>query len=214
MLSAGERPQLPVPSALVNSSSTVPVNRVHAMPDLEPNGTSAPAGIIPQKGNTVADIQHIWVVTGPAGCGKSTVGQVLRNKLDVPFLEGDDVCDLSHRCSLPSESNNFQPPAGVVVACSALKKKYRDVMRVATYGEPSVQIHFVYLKLTEAVLMQRVTQRQAHYMKSDMVKSQLAALEEPRENEWDAITINVEGAQEQVQQNVLDAVAKKLAEYS
>ncbi|KAJ5732665.1 Shikimate kinase [Penicillium malachiteum] len=241
MLSAGERPQLPVPSALVNSSSNVPVNRVRAMPDLEPNGTSAPAGIIPQKGIKASEIQHIWVVTGPAGCGKSTVGQVLRNELNVPFLEGDDYHPKANKEKMgngipltdadrwdwlislrqaatdalsPSESNNFQPPAGVVVACSALKKKYRDVMRVATYGEPAVQIHFVYLKLTEAVLMQRVSQRQAHYMKSDMVKSQLAALEEPRENEWDAITINVEGAQEQVQQNVLDAVAKKLAEYS
>lgn len=113
----------------------------------------------------------------------------------------------------PSESNNFHPPAGVVVACSALKQKYRDVMRVAAYGSPSVQIHFVYLKLTEAVLMQRVSQRKSHYMKSDMVQSQLAALEEPK-GEWDAITINVEGPQEQVQQNVLEAVANKLKEYS
>jgi gluconokinase len=113
----------------------------------------------------------------------------------------------------PSESNNFHPPAGVVVACSALKRKYRDVMRVAAYGSPSVQIHFVYLKLTEAVLMQRVSQRKFHYMKSDMVQSQLAALEEPQ-GEWDAITINVEGSQEQVQQNVLEAVTDKLKEYS
>lgn len=112
----------------------------------------------------------------------------------------------------PSESNNFQQPPGVVVSCSALKQKYRDVMRVAAYGSPLVQIHFVYLKLTEAVLMQRVSQRQAHYMKSDMVKSQLLALEEPK-GEWDAITINVEGSQQQVEQNVLDAVAEKLAEY-
>lgn len=113
----------------------------------------------------------------------------------------------------PSNPNNFKSPAGVVVACSALKQKYRDVMRIAAYGSPSVQIHFVYLKLTEAVLLQRVSQRQAHYMKSDMVQSQLAALEEP-EDEWDAITINVEGSQEQVEQNVLDAVSAKLAEYN
>lgn len=112
----------------------------------------------------------------------------------------------------PTESNNFHPPAGVVVACSALKRKYRDVMRVAAYGSPSVQIHFIYLKLTEEVLMQRVSQRQSHYMKSSMVQSQLAALEEPQD-EWDTITINVEGTQEQVQENVLAAVAEKLAEY-
>lgn len=39
----------------------------------------------------VGDIQHIWVITGPAGCGKSTVGRALQEELDVPFLEGDDV---------------------------------------------------------------------------------------------------------------------------
>lgn len=111
----------------------------------------------------------------------------------------------------PSEINNFNPPAGVVVACSALKQKYRDVMRVAAYGSPSVQIHFVYLKLSEEVLMQRTTQRQGHYMKSDMVRSQLQALEEPK-GEWDAITINVEGSQEQVEENVLKAVHAKISE--
>lgn len=112
----------------------------------------------------------------------------------------------------PSESNNFHPPAGVVVACSALKQKYRDVMRVAAYGSPSVQIHFVYLKLSEEVLMQRVSQRKSHYMKSDMVRSQMQALEEPQQ-EWDAITINVEGPPDVVQQEVIDAVTKKLSEY-
>ena len=112
----------------------------------------------------------------------------------------------------PSEANNNSPPVGVVVACSALKQKYRDVMRVAAYGSPNVQIHFVYLKLDEAVLLQRVTQRQSHYMKSSMVQSQLAALEEPK-GEWDAITINVEGPVEDVQRNVIQAVSEKLADY-
>lgn len=100
----------------------------------------------------------------------------------------------------------------MVVACSALKQKYRDVMRVAAYGSPSVHIHFIYLKLSEEVLMQRVTQRKSHYMKNNMVHSQLAVLEEPKE-EWDAITINVEGTVEEVQRNVVDAVTDKLAEY-
>lgn len=110
-----------------------------------------------------------------------------------------------------SPSDSGKPPTGVVVACSALKQKYRDVIRVAAYSTPSVQIHFIYLKLTENVLMQRVSQRQSHYMKSDMVRSQLQVLEEPQ-NEPDAITIDVEGTQEEVQRSVLEAVAAKLAE--
>jgi gluconokinase len=85
-------------------------------------------------------------------------------------------------------------------------------MRVAAYGSPSVQIHFIYLKLSEEVLMQRVSQRKSHYMKSDMVRSQMQALEEP-EKEWDAITINVEGPPESVQREVIDTVTKKLSEY-
>jgi gluconokinase len=49
-------------------------------------------------------------------------------------------------------------------------------------------------------------------MKSDMVRSQMQALEEP-EKEWDAITINVEGPPESVQREVIDTVTKKLSEY-
>ncbi|KAJ5089488.1 gluconokinase [Penicillium argentinense] len=233
MLSTGERPQPPVTPAVVSAS--VPLS-THIMPL---QGSSAMPSELHTENSTVSSqTQHIWVVTGPAGCGKSTVGQALRKELGVPFLEGDDYHPKANKDKMgngipltdedrwdwlislrkaaidalsPSESNNFQPPTGVVVACSALKQKYRDVMRVAAYGSPSVQIHFVYLKLSEDVLMQRVSQRKAHYMKSDMVRSQLQALEEPK-GEWDAITINVEGSQQQVEENVLKAVAAKLSE--
>jgi gluconokinase len=113
----------------------------------------------------------------------------------------------------PSQANNFHPPSGVVVACSALKQKYRDVMRVAAYGSPSVQIHFIYLKLDRDTLIDRITKRDpSHYMKSGMVQSQLQALEEPQE-EWDALTVNADGPREEVQRMVLQRVSEKLAEY-
>ncbi|KAJ5823319.1 Shikimate kinase [Penicillium robsamsonii] len=228
MLSAGERPQPSHTPTIVDST----VSKARIMPDLAANGTNGAA-------SKPTQMQHIWVVTGPAGCGKSTVGNVLRTELGIPFLEGDDFHPAANKDKMgkgipltdedrwdwlislrqaaidalsPSEANNFHPPAGVVVACSALKQKYRDVMRVAAYGSPSVQIHFVYLKLSEDVLLQRVTQRQSHYMKSSMVQSQLAALEEPK-GEWDVITVNVEGTMEDVGRNVIDAVTEKLAEY-
>ncbi|KAJ5374904.1 Shikimate kinase [Penicillium concentricum] len=231
MLSAGERPQPSHAPTIVDST----VSKARIMPDLAANGTNG----VTSSPSKPAQMQHIWVVTGPAGCGKSTVGNVLRTELGIPFLEGDDFHPAANKDKMgkgipltdedrwdwlislrqaaidalsPSEANNFHPPAGVVVACSALKQKYRDVMRVAAYGSSLVQIHFVYLKLSEDVLLQRVTQRQSHYMKSSMVQSQLAALEEPK-GEWDAITINVEGTMEDVGRNVIDAVTEKLAEY-
>ena len=114
----------------------------------------------------------------------------------------------------PSEHDihSTRSPNGVIVACSALKQKYRDVMRVAAYGAPSVHIHFIYLKLPENKLIQRVTQRSEHYMKSGMVHSQLQVLEDPQ-NEWDTLTVDVEGTHEEVHRRVLQVVSAKLAEY-
>ncbi|OJJ49389.1 hypothetical protein ASPZODRAFT_61097 [Penicilliopsis zonata CBS 506.65] len=182
--------------------------------------------------------QHIWIITGPAGCGKSTVGFRLKEELNVPFIEGDDFHPQSNKDKMangipltdedrwdwlislrkaaidllsPSEANGYQSPSGVVVACSALKQKYRDVMRIAAYGAPNVQIHFIYLKVDESVLLKRVANRKAHYMKSGMVHSQLQALEEPQ-GEWDALTVLVDGPPDTVQKKVSELVAAKLAE--
>jgi gluconokinase len=110
-----------------------------------------------------------------------------------------------------ASAGNASPPAGVVVACSALKKKYRDVMRVAAYGSPNVRIHFVYLKLDPVVLYQRVSARQAHYMKPGMVESQLRDLEEPGVGEWDALTVDVKGTMGDVQREVMSVVGGELA---
>ncbi|KAL5000527.1 P-loop containing nucleoside triphosphate hydrolase protein [Aspergillus recurvatus] len=187
-------------------------------------------------------LQHIWVVTGPAGSGKSTVGRYLQQELGVPFLEGDDFHPASNKAkmsagtpltdadrwdwlislrsaattllstpvsiSTATDFTSTQAPTGVVVACSALKKKYRDVMRVAAYGSPNVRIHFVYLKLEPATLYARVSARQAHYMKQGMVESQLRDLEEPGQGEWDVITVPVQVGMGmgEVQREVMKAV--------
>ncbi|KAK1149402.1 hypothetical protein N8T08_006625 [Aspergillus melleus] len=231
MLSAGERPQPP----LGKNAAVLDMARNASASKTSMNHTTTPMWTEPPKPESV---QHIWVVTGPAGCGKSTVGRNIQQALQIPFLEGDDFHTVSNREKMtsgipltdadrwdwlislrqaaiealsPSEANNYLPPSGVVVACSALKQKYRDVMRVAAYGSPSVQIHFVYLKLDEQALFQRVTQRQSHYMKNTMVQSQLRDLEEPK-GEWDALTIDANYPPEQVQREVLEKVRDKLAE--
>ena len=93
MLSAGERPQPPHSSPRVDSPA-VSVTKGHSMPDFDskPGSSSNPSTLIHETRPKPAHVQHIWVVTGPAGCGKSTVGNGLRKELGVPFLEGDDVC--------------------------------------------------------------------------------------------------------------------------
>lgn len=74
---------------------------------------------------------------------------------------------------------------GVVITCSALKKKYRDVIRTARlYDEdPDANVHFVYLRTDKDTSLARVRARQGHYMKDMMVESQFAALEQPDETE-------------------------------
>lgn len=95
---------------------------------------------------------------------------------------------------------------GVVVTCSALKRKYRDVIRVAAYYDHSILIHFIYLDAPEEVLLQRVTQRQGHYMGANMVQSQFDILERPSDDEKDVISIDVSRTVDEVKTDALAQV--------
>lgn len=106
---------------------------------------------------------------------------------------------------------------GVVVTCSALKKKYRDVIRTAKlYDEkPDANVHFVYLRADKETLLARVLGRQGHYMKASMVESQFATLEEPDELEMkqlkDVDIVDVTGTKDEVSQLASAAVDRVLA---
>ncbi|KAJ4394430.1 hypothetical protein N0V93_003648 [Gnomoniopsis smithogilvyi] len=174
---------------------------------------------------------HVWLVTGPAGCGKTTVAQYVANKLDLPYIEGDDFHPAENVAKMASgqpltdadrwdwltrlrEEALTQVAAGhdgVVVTCSALKRKYRDVIRVAKYFSPDLQLHFIYLDAPEAVLQERVANRKGHYMGASMVHSQLAVLEPPMPDEHDCICVDVTPAPETVCEEALSRVVSKLA---
>lgn len=97
---------------------------------------------------------------------------------------------------------------GVVLTCSALKRKYRDVIRVAPYYSHDVRVHFVYLHATEEVLLARVQARHGHYMGANMVHSQFEVLEEPGKEETDVITVDVSRSIDQVEQEALAKIHK------
>ena len=102
--------------------------------------------------------------------------------------------------------------AGVVLTCSALKQKYRDVIRVAGYFDHSLLIHFIYLSAPESLLLARVGARQNHYMGAGMVASQFDILEPPGPNERDVISVDVSGSLEEVQREALARVLSIMAE--
>ena len=106
---------------------------------------------------------------------------------------------------------SLEDSRGVIVTCSALKRKYRDVMRVASYHHPEIRVNFVFLKATEAVLMDRVRARQNHYMKDYMVHSQFESLEAPVADETDVLAVEAAGTPVEVQK-LAESVVQEVME--
>ena len=125
------------------------------------------------------------------------------------LLRQSAIASLSHHSQSPETTST---PPGVIVTCSALKYKYRDVIRVAAYHDPTIRIHFVYLKADKDTLLQRVHGRQGHYMKDSMVQSQLDALEAPEVGESDVLVVDCSGAVDEVERRALEAVRAKMDE--
>jgi len=132
-------------------------------------------------------------VMGVSGAGKTVVGTQLADALAVPFLEGDalhppenvrrmaqgiPLTDDDRRGWLRAIAERIAEArrngSGLVVACSALKRTYRDVLRGADR-----ELRFVHLSGDAGVIRQRMGQRVGHYMPASLLDSQLATLEVP-----------------------------------
>ncbi|KAF3904331.1 hypothetical protein AA313_de0203028 [Arthrobotrys entomopaga] len=177
-------------------------------------------------------VRHIWIITGPAGCGKSSVAAYLAKSLDLPYIEGDDyhppenVKKMSAGIPLNDEdrwgwldtlrqkaSEELESGAlGCVVTCSALKRRYRDFIRQVGQAEVGIVVRFVYLRADVELLVQRVKARKNHFMKDDMVRSQFVALEEPDSSEPDVVPVDVSGSLTEVQHNALQEVQARMLE--
>jgi gluconokinase len=128
------------------------------------------------------------VVMGVAGCGKTTVGQLLAEESGRPFVDADDFHTAEARMKMAvgvplvdadrtlwlaqltawlEEQNR-----GGVMACSALKRRHRDVLR-----RDRGDVVFLHLAVAPEVARSRVSSRPAHYMPVSLVDSQFAALE-------------------------------------
>jgi gluconokinase len=144
------------------------------------------------RGGTGGNTPPIVVVMGVAGSGKTTVGTMLANAMECPFLEGDslhspqNIEKMKHALPLTDSDrapwlaaiharilDAFERGENLVVACSALKQQYRGVLA------DGVPIIWVYLKGSAALIRSRLKHRPTHFMRADLLKSQFETLEEP-----------------------------------
>jgi gluconokinase len=135
----------------------------------------------------------IILIMGVSGSGKTTIGQHLASTLHWQFKDADDfhppeniekmaqgipltdgdrtpwLLALQHAIQIWIQTNS-----NVILACSALKSSYRQILY-----QPSDPVQIVYLKGSFKLIQQRLNQRHGHYMKADLLESQFKALEEP-----------------------------------
>ncbi len=135
----------------------------------------------------------IIVLMGVTGSGKTTLGKQLSLALHCAFYDGDDFhspegrLKMSRGEALTDEDRqpwlndisrnmkkwNVQSPR-TLLACSALKQKYRDFL------SGSAEITWVYLKGHKALIRERLEKRQGHYATDELLDSQFESLEEPK----------------------------------
>lgn len=161
----------------------------------------------------------LLVVMGVSGCGKSSVGQRVADHLGWTFLEGDTLHPAANVAKMhngvPLDDSDRRPwldaigqwldarqAAGesAVVACSALKRRYRDRLCRDRPG-----VCFAWLKVSRAELEHRLQQRHGHFMPTSLLDSQLATLEPPAADE-PAITIDADGGIDTTMQATLAAL--------
>lgn len=144
---------------------------------------------------------------GVSGSGKTTIGKLLAKKLDTPFFDGDDyhpesnVKKMAEGHPLNDEDRKGwlqrlnqlaqnQRIEGAVIACSALKKTYRKLLR----QEVENQVGFIYLEGSFELISSRLQQRKGHFMPSDLLRSQFDALEIPKH----ALSVSIEGTPKEI----------------
>ena len=143
----------------------------------------------------------VIMVMGVSGSGKTEIGKLLSEELSRPFYDGDDFHPEANikKMSLGNPLNDEDRKdwliqlnklalkhrhSGAIIACSALKKNYRSILR-AGMGN---YMTFVYLNGSFELIKSRLEKRKGHFMPIDLLKSQFESLEPPSKE----ITVSIE----------------------
>lgn len=158
----------------------------------------------------------VIIVMGVAGSGKTTIGRLLADALRCPFLDGDSLHPETNihamRRGVPLTDADRMPwlaairdrmldadrrDEPLVVACSALRQSYR------TYLADGLAVTWVYLRGAPELLGSRLDARRGHFVKSELLASQLETLEEP----GDAIVVDIGLPPGEIVRQVVEALS-------
>ena len=154
-------------------------------------------------------------IIGVSGCGKSTIGTLLSEELDVPFFDGDDfhsdaksrghALDDSDRKIWLNSLNDLGKKQlkrnSCVIVCSALKNKYRELLSNG-FKKQTVWVH---LSGSYKLILNRISQRKNHFMDPNLLKSQFDILEKPTS----VITCDIKHTPKEIIEKIKSALMEK-----
>ena len=159
------------------------------------------------------------LVMGVSGSGKTTIADLLAQRLGWRLLEGDafhppaNVAKMRAGRPLTEEARwpwlraiaaAMGQGGDAVVACSALKRAYRDIL---TGGHDGVTL--VFLQGTQSLIARRMAERRDHFMPAALLDSQFATLEEPGAEEW-AVVVSIDADPSVIVDRILDRYARRV----
>lgn len=163
---------------------------------------------------------QVFILMGVSSTGKSSIGTAVAEQLNLKLIDGDDLHPraniLKMAQGMPLNDEDRMPwlerindavfslsqknEQGIII-CSALKKRYRDRIR---HGNQTV--YFLFLHGSFELVLERMRQRQGHFMKAEMLKSQFETLEVPQPDESGVIFIDIDTTFEQVVERCVQAI--------
>jgi carbohydrate kinase (thermoresistant glucokinase family) len=159
----------------------------------------------------------IIVVMGVCSCGKTLIGEMLADELGLAFYDADDfhsaasvekmnsgiALDDNDRLpwlrAMAKEMPRWKSSGGAVLACSALKESYRQLLK------GTGDVCFVYLKGSRDLIVERMRGRKAQYMPLSLIDSQFATLEEP----VDAVVADIAKRPDEIVRYIIEQLKKK-----
>ena len=162
---------------------------------------------------------RIIYIMGVSGSGKTTIGKELAEKMDMPFFDGDDFHPIANKEKMRSgipltdedregwliainrKAKEQEKKDGAVIACSALKEKYRKLLSKGI----SDSVYWVFLQGSFELIKERMQERKEHFMPPSLLASQFDTLEIPK----NAIKADISKTPDEIVASIISEIKKR-----